>query len=129
VPTASTSKRLGTGKVDVTIGADVIKDINNFSVYAGLRRRFNGQPANQTLRDIWGVGAGVSARISRSTSIGIDYDWQQVSYASTGVSSELTAWSSFRVTQALRMQVFAGTGFTVNSANFIGGMAMSWRFN
>jgi opacity protein-like surface antigen len=129
LPTASTSKRLGTGKVDFTIGVDLIKDIGNFSVYVGGRRRFNGQPDNQTLRNIWGVGAGASARISRSTSIGVDYDWQQVAYAPTGVTSELTAWSSFRVTRTFRMQVFVGTGFNSNSANFIGGIATSWRFH
>jgi hypothetical protein len=129
IPTASVEKRMGTGKVDFTIGVDLIKDINNFSIYVGGRRRFVGQPDNYTLRDVWGAGAGVSARVSRTTSIGIDYDWQQSSFADTGASSELTAWASFRVIQNLRVQFYGGTGFTTNSANVIAGIAASWRFN
>jgi hypothetical protein len=128
LPTASTTKRLGTGKVDATVGVDLIKDIGKISIYAGGRHRFSGKPDNSTLRDVWGAGAGISARVSKTASIGVDYDWQQSAFATTGSSSELTGWTSLRLTRMLRMQVYAGTGFTTNSANFIGGIATSWRF-
>jgi hypothetical protein len=128
LPTASTTKRLGTGKVDATVGVDLIKDIGKVSIYAGGRHRFSGKPDNSNLRDVWGAGAGVSARVSKSASIGVDYDWQQSAFATTGSSSELTGWASLRLTRMLRVQIYAGTGFTTNSANFIGGIATSWRF-
>ena len=45
LPTASTAKRLGTGKVDVTLGGDLVQDLGNASFYAGGRYRILGKPA------------------------------------------------------------------------------------
>ena len=126
-PTASKSKQLGTGKVDVTVGADLVQDIGDFSLYAGARRRFTGKPAGSTLRDVWGAGGGASYRFSGGTLIGADYDWQQGSAVGTGPSSEVTGWIGFGLSRQVRMQVYASTGFTTNSADFAGGLTLSYR--
>jgi hypothetical protein len=128
LPTASTAKRLGTGKVDVTAGLDLVKDIGNASIYVGGRRRFAGKPTGSAIRNVWGAGAGASLRAHKSLSVGLDYDWQQAAFAGGGASSEITGWASVRVAPAVRLQVYAGTGFTTNSADLVGGMSLSWRF-
>ena len=128
LPTASQAKRLGTGKVDVTAGMDLVKDIGDASLYVGGRRRFAGRPTGSAIRDVWGAGGGTSYRASKSLSIGVDYDWQQSAFQGSGSSSEVTGWASFRIGSAVRMQVYGGTGFTTNSADLVGGVALSWRF-
>lgn len=129
VPTASTAKRLGTGKVDVTLGGDLVQDIGRATVYVGGRRKFMGKPVGSTLRDTWGVGGGASYRMPGGTVIGADYDWQQSSSASNGPSSEVTGWINFGLTRKLRMQAFASTGFTTSSTDFAGGLSLSYRLN
>lgn len=129
VPTASRAKRLGTGKVDVTLGADLVQDVGAATVYAGARRKFIGQPTGQPLRDTWGAGAGVSYRLPGGTIVGADYDWQQSATAGRAPSSEASAFVNFGLSRTARLQVFASTGFTRNSADFAGGLTLSVRLN
>lgn len=128
LPTASKAKRLGTGKVDFTGGVDLVKDIGQASVYLGGRRKFIGKPSGSQLRDIWGFGTGASYRLTQGLIVGADYDWQQSSTTGNGPSSEITGWANFGLTKTVRMQVFSSTGFTNNSADFSGGLSLSWRF-
>lgn len=128
IPTASTRKRLGTGKVDVTAGLDLVKNVGDASLYIGGRRRFNGSTTTRPLRDTWGFGGGVSLRASRVVSLGLDYDWQQSSFRGSGPSSEVTASSSFRLDRKTRFQIYGSTGFTTNSADLAGGATISRRF-
>lgn len=126
-PTASKAKRLGTGKVDYTMGADLVQDIGNASIYVGGRRRFTGKPTGSALRDVWGAGGGASYRFSGGTLIGADYDWQQGSVLGDGASSEVTGWIGFPLSNRMRMQVYGSTGFTTNSTDFAGGLSLSYR--
>ncbi len=127
LPTASTAKRLGSGKADFTLGADLVKDIGNGSIYAGGRHKFTGSTAALPLRDIWGIGAGASVRASKGVTFGADYDWQQSSTIGKKASSDITGWTSFRLNNRLRMQLYGSTGLNANSADFAGGMSLSWR--
>ncbi len=127
LPTASTSKRLGTGKVDVTAGLDLIKDIGDASLYVAGYRRFNGSTAARPLRDVWGFATGASYRLNDTLVIGGDYDWQQSSFAGNGPSSEVTGWGSFRLNDAMRLTVYASTGLSTNSADFATGATISFR--
>lgn len=127
LPTASRAKRIGTGKVDYTVGADLVQDIGNASIYIGGRRRFTGNPAGSALRDVWGAGGGVSYRFAGGTLIGADYDWQQGSTVGDGASSEVTGWIGFPLSKRMRMQVYGSTGFTTNSTDFAGGLSISYR--
>lgn len=129
LPTASRAKRLGTGKLDVTLGGDLVQDVGNFSLWAGARHRFLGKPAGSTLRDTWGAGGGLSYRLDGGTVIGADYDWQQSARPGRGASSEVTGWVNFPLARAVRLQVFGSTGLNANSTDFAGGLSLSIRLN
>ncbi|MBB4613423.1 hypothetical protein [Novosphingobium taihuense] len=129
LPTASRSKRLGTGKADVTVSGDLVQDIGRFSLFAGARYRFLGKPAGSTLRDTWGAGGGVSYRLPGGTIVGADYDWQESATPGRIASSEATGWVNFGLTRKLRLQVFGSTGFNARSTDFAGGLSLSWRLN
>ncbi|NLR70025.1 hypothetical protein HGI47_03930 [Novosphingobium sp. ERN07] len=129
LPTASKAKRLGTGKVDVTMGGDLVKDVGEATIYLGARHRFLGKPAGSTLRNTWGFGGGASYRLSDGTVVGADYDWQQSVVAGNSPSSEVTGWVNVGVTPKLRLQVFGSTGLNRGSADFAGGLSLSYRLN
>lgn len=127
LPTASRSKRIGTGKLDVTVSADLVKDIGDASVYLHGRRKFAGQPTGSDIRSTWGAGTGVSYRIQNGLAVGADYDWQQSSVAGRGSSSELTGWTYFRVAKGVGMTVSATKGLNRNSADFAVATALAFR--
>lgn len=129
LPTASTVKRLGTGKVDVTFGGNLVQEFGDLSLSAGARYRLLGKPAGSTLRNTWGAGAGMSYRLPGGTIVGADYDWRESARIGRGASSEVTGWVNLGLTRKVRMQLFASTGLNERSANFAGGLSLSVRLN
>lgn len=129
LPSASTAKRLGTGKVDVTLGGNLVQDIGDLSLSAGARYRFLGKPEGSTLRNTWGAGAGLSYRLPGGTIVGADYDWRESARAGRGTSSDATGWINFGLTRRVRLQVFGSTGLNARSADFAGGLSLSVRLN
>lgn len=127
LPTASRAKRLGTGKVDVTAGLELRKALKSASLYVGGRRRFVGEPDGANLRDVWGVGAGGSARVAKGLSLGLDYSWRQSSRIGGGDISEVSGWTSVRLNRRLRLTIYGGTGLTQNSSDLIAGTSLSYR--
>ena len=128
LPTASTSKRLGTGKVDVTTSLDLGKDVGPASFYISGRRKFAGKPAGSAIRSVWGAGGGASVRASRGLMFGADYDWQQSSFAGGQSSSEVTGWSYMRLAPKIGLTLYVGTGLSQASANILGGATVTVRF-
>lgn len=129
LPTASKSKRLGTGKVDVTAALDFVKEFGPTTFYVHGRRKFAGNSAAVPLRDTWGAGAGASVRAGNGVIVGADYDWQQSSIVGNQASSEVTGWASFRLAKGFNMSVFGSTGLNSNSTDFAGGLSLSIRLN
>lgn len=129
LPTASTAKRLGTGKTDFTIGADLVQDLGDATVYAGGARKFRGKPTGSALRDTWSFATGISYRLPGRTVIGVDYDWQEASFLGNGPSSEFTGWINFPLSRKVRMQLFASTGTNTQSTDFAAGLSLSVRLN
>ncbi|OYU37064.1 hypothetical protein [Novosphingobium sp. PASSN1] len=127
LPTASARKGIGTGKVDVTLAADLVGSFGSTTVYASARRRFLGRSPRFAVRDGWGFSGGVSQQIGAVFTVGADYDWLQSATPRRGPISEGTVWVSARLSSKLRLQAYGGTGFTARSAETIGGLALVWR--
>jgi hypothetical protein len=128
LPTASRAKRLGTGEVDFTLSADLVKDVGNASFYVNGRRKFAGKPTGSTIRSTWGASAGASVRAADGFTLGADYDWQQSTFAGRKASSEVTGWANLRLADGLGLTLFASTGLNSNSADFATGATVSFRF-
>lgn len=127
LPTASSRKGIGTGKVDVTLAADLVGMFGSATVYAGARRRFLGRTALFPVRDGWGFGGGASYQLPGGLTIGADYDWLQSAVPRRGPISEASLWVSAKLTRTLRLQAYGGTGFTARSADALGGLTLVWR--
>lgn len=129
IPTASTTKRLGTGEVDVTTALDFVKTAGPATFYVHGRRKFAGRPTGSSLRSVWGAGAGASIRATKGVIVGADYDWQQASVISKQANSGVTGWANFRLTRNINLSTFASTGLNRNSADFSGGLSISVKLN
>lgn len=127
LPTAARAKRLGTGKIDVTTGLELVKNFNGGSLYVGGRRRFVGEPEGTDLRDVWGAGAGGSVRVAEGLRVGLDYGWRQSSRIGGGDISEISGWTNVRLNRRLGLTVYGGTGLTQNSSDLIAGTSLSYR--
>lgn len=127
LPTASRRKRLGTGKVDLTLSSDLVKEVGNATFYVHGRRKFTGRPANSSIRSIWGAGAGASLMVKDGLAIGADYDWQQSSFRGGQSASEVTGWINLRLAPGFALTGYAGTGLNASSADVIAGMGLSIR--
>ena len=128
IPTASRRKRLGSGKVDVTVSGDLVKDLGPASFYLHARRKFAGKPSAATIRSTWGAGGGASLGVARGFSVGVDYDWQQSAFRGNRPSSEATAWAYTRLGGTVGLTIYGSTGFKSNSAEVAGGASVSIRF-
>lgn len=126
VPTASRAKGLGTGKTDVTLSGTLSRRVGPVTLWGGARRRFVGKAVGLRLRDTWGVSGGLSLRASSAISLGVDYDWQQ-SVTGRRPFSELTGWAGVSLNQRLRLNAYAGAGLNQRSANFLGGLSLTWK--
>ncbi|WP_298192868.1 hypothetical protein [Novosphingobium sp.] len=127
LPTASSRKGIGTGKVDVTLAADLVGTFGGTTLYASARRRFLGRTARFPVHDGWGFGAGASHALGPVLTLGADYDWLQSATPGRGPISEGTVWVSARLSRQLRLQAYGGTGFSSRSADTIGGLTLVWR--
>jgi hypothetical protein len=128
LPTASTRKRLGTGKTDVTVAGTLTKVLGSLSVYGEGRRRFAGRSAAFPLRDTWGASTGAALAASRNLTLGVDYDWQQSAFRLNGPSSELTGSATVRLSPALRLQAYGVAGLSRNSVDKGAGVQLFYRF-
>lgn len=128
LPTASRSKRLGSGEVDVTLGADLVQEFGAASIYLHSSRKFAGKPAGSTIRSTWSLGGGASVEAGDGLHIGADYSWQQSAFAGRQASSEVSGWVNTRVAPGISLTVYLGTGLNTNSADLFGGVSTGFRF-
>lgn len=108
VPTASTSKGLGTGKVDVSVKAEISKSLGPITPFASAGYRFLGDPVGIELKNAWTASAGASAALGKSVLIA-SYDYRQSASAFSRDSHEVFGAFSTPVSEALNVTLY-GTG-------------------
>ena len=127
LPTASASKRLGTGRADFIAETTLTKVIGPANSYVEPRRRFAGDSAAFPVHDAWGVSTGVAFRATRRINLGLDYDWQQSAFVSEGPSSEITGSATFKLRRSIWLQSYATVGLNANSVGQGAGLRLLWR--
>lgn len=115
IPTASESKGIGTGKLDVTFQLDVTEMVGPVSFFGGGGYRIKG---GGQYDDIWLASAGASVRVARPASLGIAYDYRQASTSSAGDSHELAPFASFRLGDHFRVGPYGVIGLSENSPDW-----------
>lgn len=98
VPTASQRKKLGTGKPDYMMGAELAKSFGRITPFADLSYTIAGDPQGFDLRNAISARAGVAGQIAAGLRGHISYDYAQSlsrlapdqEQISTGINAGLT---------------------------------------
>jgi hypothetical protein len=128
LPTARASEGLGTGKTDVVLGGDLSQDLGKFTLSAGVRRRFTGQPDGIVLRNTWSFDGDLAWHLPGHWLVGVDYEWRQSVVPYYPVSNDLTGWVSVPLSRRTRIDFYGGVGLSQGSTEVLGGGALRWKF-
>jgi len=127
LPTASSTKNLGTGKADFTTQVDITKKTGGLNLFATAGYRFMGSSDILPLRDGFLGSVGASLDVSKRASVGLIYDYRQSASISAGDPSELTGFVSWKLTEKIRLQTYGIVGFSSGSPDTGVGMQISFR--
>lgn len=128
LPTASRSKRLGTGEIDVTVSADLVQEVGPMAFYVHGRRKFADKPEGSAIQSTWGAGAGASIKAGDGVNLGADYFWQESAFDGRQASSEVSAWANFHVGVGFSLTAYGGIGLNDASAGVFAGIGIGKRF-
>ena len=127
LPTASKSKALGTGKVDVTVSAELSKTFGILTPFANVGYRMPGDPSGFNLHNAWTASGGASVMLGRSVLIA-SYDYRQATSPFSQDSQELFGAFSTPVGQRLNFTLYGSAGLSKGAPDFGVGSMIGVRF-
>src|SRR5690554_3415781 len=90
VPTAETSKGLGTGKMDAAAQLDVYQMLGQITAFATLSYRYRrSSPYFEQLHNSWALSLGGSRALNETVQTGLIYDYRQAVSEFTEATHEL----------------------------------------
>lgn len=129
LPTGDDKKGLGTGATDYIVKGELGRSIGDGGVYVSAGRRFLGDANGVNRKDGWQAGAGAWYSPTKKMTLGAYYDWRN---SSTGLSddpSEIGAFASYRVTDAVKLGLDVSAGLSDGSPDYGIGLTLSYRTN
>lgn len=127
LPTGSKSDFIGTGTTDFTAEGELLHSFGDVSVSLNGGRRFNGSNDLYPLDDVWLAGGGIYANAGPQLSLGLSYEWREGALETSPDRSEATAFATYKMSDALRLQGYGYTGFSDGSPDVGGGVQVLYR--
>ncbi|HJV27407.1 MAG TPA: hypothetical protein VJ673_17090 [Aromatoleum sp.] len=124
MPTAENSC-LGNNKTDYAVQFDFAKAFGATTGFATLGWKNMG---NSNLDDPFYATLGVSYKLSQTTSLGVAYDWRDRLSSERDPISEMTVFSSHKLTDVWKLQIYAVKGFSDSSPEWGGGVMVSRKY-
>ena len=122
LPTASESKGLGTGKTDVSVGAEVSKTFGAITPFASIGYRMPGDPTGSDLKNAWNASAGASVAMGKAILIA-SYDFRESSSALSDDSQEVFGAVSVPLNDQLNFTLYGTGGLSDGAPDYgVGGM-------
>jgi hypothetical protein len=126
--TADKDKGLGTGSTDESVQLDVYQTIGRLTLFADIGYTFFGHSHLVQLEDAVNAGAGLSAKLGGSDSIGASLDGRQVVTPGGAPQRELTAFWNHRMEHGMRLQAYVLKGFANGSPDWGCGASLLHTF-
>lgn len=127
--TASQAKGLGTGEEDYTIALDGYKSISNSAtLFGGLGYKQTGDTKDVNLNNPWFGSFGLSYRLNQTSSAGVMADYRQASINTSEPLREITAFFTHKVNATYKLQSYLTHGYSNASADWGGGLMLSYTF-
>ena len=122
LPTASTSRGLGTGKTDVSALVDVSKSFGNVTPFVDVGYKWTGDPSYINLKNTWFGSAGLSVAAGKSVIIA-SYDYQGATSPLSFDSHEVFGAFSTPVSDRLNFTLYGSAGLSRGAPDFgVGGI-------
>jgi hypothetical protein len=125
-PTASTSKRIGTGKTDVSLELALSDRFGDWSPYVEAGYRFMGSTSQFDLHNRWLTSIGVTYTLSDRWSFGVAYDYRQAASNRSYASHELVPYASIRLDKGFRLGPYVAIGLSRGSPDYAVGLQLRW---
>ena len=128
LPTGDEDRGLGVGATDYTLNSEVGNSWDSGGAYVSAGRRFLGdRDTGSERQDGWQAGIGGWLRAGEKTRIGASYSWREASVDGNEDPSEVGAYVSYRMTEALRISANASGGLSDASPDYSAGVRFTWR--
>lgn len=124
-PTADEDKGLGTGEMDFALETDLIKGINQHSLFLTLGYKIFGDLPDFEIDNVFYMSIGDSYRYSNQTSFGAFFDARQATTEFSDGVSELTGFVSHRLTDKWKLMSYLVAGFSNASPDWGIGVMVS----
>lgn len=128
LPTASTSKGLGTGEIDYTLFADIYKMIDKVTIFGTTGYKVLGDPDGVNLRNVWFGSLGTVYKFDKKNSAGAMIDIRQATSDSGTNLQEYTVFYSHKFNDTYKIQTYLVSGETRSSVDIGGGAMLSMSF-
>lgn len=115
VPTASRSRGLGTGKVDVGIESDLTWTVDRLTPFATVGYLFLGSSPELPLHDVFQGSIGAQYRVFDPMQLGLMLDYRQAPSSFSGKRLELVPFGSYRLRPHWKVALYATAGLADGS--------------
>ena len=122
---ADVDKGLGTGENDYTLQLNGYRFYDRFTLQGSAGYKVRGDPPGIDLRDVFLGSIGGAINASNRTRLGMFYDYREASLIDGDAIQELSGFTSFRLNDRWRLELYAFTGFGDNSPDWGGGLLVT----
>jgi len=127
--TASVSKGLGTGRNDYSIVLDAYKPINSsVTLFGDVGYKIIGNPDGINLNNVWFGTAGLSYKISPTSSAGFMADTRQATQNKSAPLRELSIFLMHKFNEQYKLQSYITHGYSDASTDWGGGIMLGRIF-
>lgn len=126
LPTASRSKRLGTGQTDYALGAEVSFTKGRIHPFAEVQYRINGDPPDRDYSNSWATSVGAGSRLGKSF-VSLSYDYSGSRIPGQPGAHSLGASLSRPLSRKVGIGLFGDVGLSERASDFSIGSTLTYR--
>lgn len=127
VPTGDEDRGLGVGATDYTLLGEFGNSSESGGVYVNGGWRFLGDPNGGEREDGAQAGLGAWMRVNEGARVGASASWREASFQGNDDPASASVFWSQRLSDNLRLSINAGAGLSDASADYTGGVRLTWR--
>ncbi len=129
LPTASAAKGIGTGKIDVAIGAELFKPIGRVTPYLDIAYTMPGDPEDFRLNDSLSAGAGAVVRLGGNARARLGYDYAQAISPSLEDRHALSGGVDVGLSRMLSLGAYGSAGLSHGAPDMVAGLRLGLRID
>ncbi len=127
LPTGDEDRGLGVGATDYTLLGEFGNSGESGGVYVNGGWRFLGDRSGVEREDGAQAGVGAWLKVNEGARIGASASWRAASSQGNDDPASVSVFWSQRLSDNLRLSINAGAGLSEASADYTGGVRLTWR--